>query len=273
MSTLATADLGPSDDENDGDFVPQAAAKKPKAKGGKRPRSGSHDSDSDSSSDDGGDDDGDDELKKLRAERAEAEAAERKKRAADAFKAMQEEARSGAPAAAAAPKEVEMVEVKRARRFAGETIYETVRLPKDDPEAIKYLAAQAAESSAEASTPEASSSAGGAAAVAGTASSGAASEPQPQPRPAPSRPGRGPVRKRPRASLEAMSAALDAGKKMTTLEKSQMDWNSHMATNVAVSDEIAAHRRSGGYLEKKAFLERVDERRAGGQSQPSSRRG
>lgn len=121
MSTLATAELGPSDDENDGDFVPQAPAKKSKVKGAKRPRSASHDSDSDSS---GSDDDGeadDDELKKLKAERAEAEAAERKKRAADAFRAMQEEARSGVPAAAA-PKEVEMVEVKRPRRFAGETI-------------------------------------------------------------------------------------------------------------------------------------------------------
>lgn len=104
---------------------------------------------------------------------------------------------------------------------AADMLSETVRLPKDDPEAIKYLAQQAAEASSEASTSAAVSADGASPAPAATTSNGtAASEPQTQPRPAPARPlGRGPVRKRPRQSLEAMSAALDAGKKMTTLEK------------------------------------------------------
>jgi hypothetical protein len=127
MSTLATADLGPSDDEADDDFVPSGPKpKRPKGKGGKRLRSGSQSSSgSGSSDDDGDDDDVNDEVKRLRAEREEALAAERKQRAADAFRAMQEEARAPAPkvdSPAANKDEVEMVEVKRPRRFAGETI-------------------------------------------------------------------------------------------------------------------------------------------------------
>lgn len=136
MSTLATADLGPSDDEGDTDFVlPAPKAKRSKKRGAhgvKRVRSGSQSASdgessgsSDQDGDDDADDDGDDEVKRLRAEHAEAQAEERKRRAADAFKAMQEEARAPVKAAGevkAAAAEVEMVEVKRPRRFAGETI-------------------------------------------------------------------------------------------------------------------------------------------------------
>lgn len=83
------------------------------------------------------------------------------------------------------------------------------------------------------------------------------------------------MRKRPRQSLEAMAAAIDKGKKMTTLEKSQMDWDSHMATETKLADEVAQHRKTGGFLEKQAFLERVGERRAmpPGAGSGSSRRG
>lgn len=95
---------------------------------------------------------------------------------------------------------------------------------------------------------------------------------------------KGPTRKRPRQSLEAMAAAIDKGKKMTTLEKvgsrygrllthqSQMDWKSLTAADKHLSDELQANRRSGGYLEKQAFLDRVSERKEG-QGGASSRRG
>jgi len=83
-----------------------------------------------------------------------------------------------------------------------------------------------------------------------------------------------------------MAAAIDAGKKITTLEKvslqmglhqltnqSQMDWNSHMSTETKLADEVAQHRRSGGFLEKQAFLDRVGERReAMGESSRGRRR-
>jgi hypothetical protein len=70
-----------------------------------------------------------------------------------------------------------------------------------------------------------------------------------------------------------MSAALDKGKKMTTLEKvwlvavcpaykqSQLDWKNHTSKDQSINDELEANRKAGGYLQKKDFLERVGERR------------
>ncbi|KAJ3793739.1 bucentaur or craniofacial development-domain-containing protein [Lentinula aff. detonsa] len=53
--------------------------------------------------------------------------------------------------------------------------------------------------------------------------------------------------------------------KLTTLEKSAMDWRSHISEqdSVALKDELEANRKQGGggYLEKVEFLERVSERR------------
>lgn len=54
-------------------------------------------------------------------------------------------------------------------------------------------------------------------------------------------------------------------KKMTTLEKSALDWKSHLqsesAAGSSLTDELSANRRAGGYLEKVEFLKRVDERK------------
>jgi hypothetical protein len=41
-----------------------------------------------------------------------------------------------------------------------------------------------------------------------------------------------------------------------------MDWKSHLDSSTNVRDELEANRRSGGYLEKKEFLDRVGDRRA-----------
>lgn len=71
---------------------------------------------------------------------------------------------------------------------------------KDDPEAVKLLALQKAREEG--------------AAVEGESSAASSSA-----SPAPAGKRRGPVRKRPRQSLEALAAAIDGGKKMTTLEK------------------------------------------------------
>ncbi|KAJ3747987.1 bucentaur or craniofacial development-domain-containing protein [Lentinula detonsa] len=53
--------------------------------------------------------------------------------------------------------------------------------------------------------------------------------------------------------------------KLTTLEKSAMDWRSHISEqdSVALKDELEANRKQGGggYLERVEFLERVSERR------------
>lgn len=51
--------------------------------------------------------------------------------------------------------------------------------------------------------------------------------------------------------------------KLTTLDKSAMDWKSHVtgAQDPALKDELDANRRGGGYLEKVDFLQRVGERK------------
>ncbi|BEI79530.1 hypothetical protein CcaverHIS002_0100590 [Cutaneotrichosporon cavernicola] len=228
MSTLATADLGPSDDEDDTDFV--LAPPKPKVKGKRlRGLSGSDTSDSE--------EEGEDDANP-KAEALDAEAKARSARAAAAFAEMKAEA--WAPRKVET-KEEEMVKVQRPRRFAGETIYETVMLRKSDPEVAKLLALQREREATE-------------------SGSSASASPAPGPR----------RRKRPRQSLEALAAALDGGKKMTTLEK--MDWTSHLSKSKGLSDELAANRKSGGYLEKQAFLDRVGERREAGQEAAQSSR-
>ena len=54
-------------------------------------------------------------------------------------------------------------------------------------------------------------------------------------------------------------------KKITTLDKSAMDWRAHIQSEqelgTSLKDELEAHRKAGGYLEKVEFLKRVDERK------------
>jgi hypothetical protein len=50
-------------------------------------------------------------------------------------------------------------------------------------------------------------------------------------------------------------------KKLSTLDKSKMDWESHVESSGAdMKDELEANRRGGGYIEKVEFLGRVGER-------------
>ena len=119
MSTLASAALS-SDDEGDADF--QLPEPKSKGKSRKRARSNSASGSSSSDSDDELDTIDTTEAQKLKAEQEAAESEERKKRAAAAFEAM----KSGSTAAVNKPSTSTagsaMVEVQRARNFAGETI-------------------------------------------------------------------------------------------------------------------------------------------------------
>jgi len=50
-------------------------------------------------------------------------------------------------------------------------------------------------------------------------------------------------------------------KKLSTLEKSRLDWSSHVEeSGTDMKDELEANRKSGGYIEKMEFLGRVGER-------------
>jgi len=112
MSTLAAADLD-SDDEHDQDFKPD----EPKLeRSKKRRRSGSQSSASDTG--DEGDVVESGEAAALRAEQEAAETESRRKRAEEAFLAM----KAGGSAPTVDKPKVIMVDVQRARRFAGETI-------------------------------------------------------------------------------------------------------------------------------------------------------
>ncbi|CAE6440167.1 unnamed protein product [Rhizoctonia solani] len=68
---------------------------------------------------------------------------------------------------------------------------------------------------------------------------------------------------KPRKSLSGLAAA-GKPKMLTTLDKSRLDWQSHLASSTQEErDELERNRKAGGagYLEKVDFLARVGERR------------
>ncbi|PCH44887.1 hypothetical protein WOLCODRAFT_139307 [Wolfiporia cocos MD-104 SS10] len=69
--------------------------------------------------------------------------------------------------------------------------------------------------------------------------------------------------RKPKTTLAPLPGAQKA-KKLTTLDKSAMDWRSHVQADeqVGLKDELEANRRGGGYLEKVEFLKRVEDRKA-----------
>lgn len=67
----------------------------------------------------------------------------------------------------------------------------------------------------------------------------------------------------PRKPKTTLSAPPPKAKKLSTLDKSAMDWNKHInaQTELEARNELEVNRRGGGYLEKMEFLKRVDERK------------
>lgn len=86
-----------------------------------------------------------------------------------------------------------------------------------------------------------------------------ASEDTPKPKQPPSkRPGP----RKPKTVLPGLLTSQKP-KKLTTLDKSAMDWSAHINAeqDSGMKDQLEANRRGGGYLEKVEFLRRVDERK------------
>ncbi|WVQ63001.1 uncharacterized protein L199_001150 [Kwoniella botswanensis] len=277
MSTLANADLS-SDSENDGDYVPTSPKRKNKSQKGskrvKRAKLDGEESDSATSSSSSTDDEDQDQDDKVngKVDGKVDEIEERKRKAREEFERMKAELSTFTNDTKGKESgQEELVEIKRARRFAGEIIYETVKLKKDDPETIAFFSKQdqnrttseskegttnTSENQSDIPKDDHSSSIP----TQGQQKQSPITTSAPAPAPRPKGP---PIRRKPRQSLEAMSAALDKGKKMTTLEKSQMDWRSHTTSTTGLSDELALNRKNGGgYLDKKDFLDRVGERRS-----------
>jgi len=75
--------------------------------------------------------------------------------------------------------------------------------------------------------------------------------------------GKRPGPRKPKTTLAPIPTSKP--KKITTLDKSAMDWRAHIRseqeTGSSLKDELEVHRKSGGYLEKVEFLNRVDERK------------
>ncbi|KAF8189337.1 bucentaur or craniofacial development-domain-containing protein [Pholiota molesta] len=164
-----------------------------------------------------------------------------------------------------------MVKVERKYLFAGEEVSEIVEVPEDSLEAKKWPLfkdpgsepAKVSEGEAIASiVSEDSSSRQGSSSVSvePTQSDSTATNPISVPKPAAKRPG-------PRKSKISLAPLPGASKpkKLTTLDKSAMDWKSHLqaeqAAGSSITDELAANRKGGGYLEKVEFLKRVEERK------------
>lgn len=67
--------------------------------------------------------------------------------------------------------------------------------------------------------------------------------------------------RKPRTALPSIRK-VSQPKKITTLDKSAMDWRAHVASQSSdLQDELDSNRRGGGYLEKVEFLKRVEDRR------------
>ena len=75
---------------------------------------------------------------------------------------------------------------------------------------------------------------------------------------------RKPGPRKPKTSLAPLPGPSKT-KKLSTLDKSAMDWQTHVHAeqHAGLKDELEANRKAGGYLEKVQFLKRVEERKDG----------
>ncbi|TFK23409.1 BCNT-domain-containing protein, partial [Coprinopsis marcescibilis] len=146
------------------------------------------------------------------------------------------------PGSSAEAQSAKFVKVVKRYRFAGEEHEEIIQVPEGSEEAKKWPPYR------------------------GTTNdnpSPAVTMPQDPPAPAPaSMPKRKPGPRKPKTTLAPLPASSKA-KKITTLEKSAMDWKAHVESqqNTGIQEQLEANKKGGGYLEKVEFLKRVEERK------------
>ncbi|KAH9943557.1 bucentaur or craniofacial development-domain-containing protein [Amylocystis lapponica] len=157
------------------------------------------------------------------------------------------------PSPSAPPEPKRTVKIEKRFRFAGEEVVEVKEVPEDSEDAKKWPRWQPP---AEDDVPQA----GPSTAYTQTASSSSQTLlPPTSAKPPAKRPGP----RRPKTTLAPLPGEQKA-KKLTTLDKSAMDWRSHVQIEdkSGLKDELEANRRGGGYLEKVEFLQRVEDRKA-----------
>ncbi|KAL5521758.1 hypothetical protein ACEPAF_2506 [Sanghuangporus sanghuang] len=270
MSTIANVVLGDSDDDYDPDFVPEDQSDTSEEETVLRP--------------------------KPDVVETEAQKAEKEKARASLWESFQASvSATTGTSSASTSRSVKLVTIERRYRFAGEEVSEVIEVPEDSEDARKWprwipQSAQELQvptngasredtkgdsddalpaaienksqspnaphpSKASESSKDAVSSTSGSKSTVSTATK-FTSRPKPGPR-------------KPKTTLAPLPSSKP--KKLTTLEKSAMDWRSHISQSdsttettpggVSIADELERNRRSGGYLEKVAFLERVGNRR------------
>ncbi|KAJ6616465.1 bucentaur or craniofacial development-domain-containing protein [Mycena sp. CBHHK59/15] len=145
-----------------------------------------------------------------------------------------------------------MVKIEKRYIFAGEPVVEVAEVPEDSPDAKKWSLWRSPDDSGAQPIPSSSAQETGSSPL---PSSSASTSTAPA-RPTTKRPGP----RKPRASLAEIPTQKP--RKLSTIEKSAMDWNAHLNSEPPdLKDELDANRRGGGYLEKVEFLERVNERK------------
>ncbi|OCH93941.1 hypothetical protein OBBRIDRAFT_817527 [Obba rivulosa] len=182
-----------------------------------------------------------------------------------------------APTSTSATPAPRMVKIEKRFRFAGEDVVEIEEVPEGSEAAKKWPLWKSPEALQEetplkdasppppqlADTPSTSEPAPASSASVSAAPTASSSKP-PAKRPGP---------RKPKTTLAPLPGAQKA-KKLTTLDKSAMDWRAHVRTagDSGLKDELEANRRGGGYLEKIEFLQRVEERKADALDASTSKR-
>ncbi|PPR02231.1 hypothetical protein CVT24_011459 [Panaeolus cyanescens] len=170
-----------------------------------------------------------------------------------------------------------MVKIIRRYRFAGENTEEVVEVPEDSEDARRWPRwvepGVAPESNSNEAPPQEQPvdnsplPSGNATQASREASSTPSSTPVSistvapvLPPPTKGRPGP----RKPKTTLAALPGSAKP-KKLTTLDKSALDWQAHIQSEASsgssLADELEANRRGGGYLEKVEFLRRVEDRK------------
>ncbi|KAI0367496.1 hypothetical protein BV20DRAFT_1123468 [Pilatotrama ljubarskyi] len=177
-----------------------------------------------------------------------------KQKGDEAYAAFKASLSAAQPSASAAPQNVKII---KRYRFAGEEVTEVKEVPADSQEAKQWPLWRPSDDTSEPPTateqPPPTHS-GSAIPVASTsASPGGSSVKPPAKRPGP---------RKPKTTLAPIPKKQPV-KKLTTLDKSAMDWRAHVEGDgdSSVKDELEANRRGGGYLEKVEFLQRVEARK------------